>query len=247
MFASQSSTQKLFLILVYLLLLPGMFFLNSGMVLAQDTPPVTPVEEPPPEDSTTDPAPPEESVPPQPKEIAPEVEEPAPDGSELNTLTNEETIQESAVTETDQPPVTPPSQTSVEDVIAAGVEALQETGSVIRTGRGEVLPLSSVEAADLLAEGDPVIIRGTTTYNFLPTGSTCPIGNVCVFSDTPITTAIQFAVPGEQITIAAGSYTEDVMVDKDVLLIGGSAGVYQQFCAQCPGHQSVIMAEYFHQ
>ena len=214
-----------------------MLFSNNFIVLAQDVPPVTPVEEaPPPVDTGTVPEQPVDTNPPETT-----VTEPQPEGAlpepQVVVEPTVEPAPETAPLEaspTDVSPAPAPDnpaapadevQPTTEEVIAANVAALVESGSVITSETGETLPLSSVEAADLLAEGDPVIVRGATTYNFLPTGSSCPVGNTCFFSDNPITSAINFAVPGEQIIIAAGTYTENVEVNKDVLLIGGSAGV----------------------
>ena len=112
----------------------------------------------------------------------------------------------------------------VENVVEVVADA-SEKQVVLANEDGEPLKMAAQETADLLVEGDPLIVRGGVNYYFLTdcTGISAP--DVCTQTTTPLSDAVVFANPGETVLIAAGTYNENVLVDKNIILIGGSGGV----------------------
>lgn len=110
------------------------------------------------------------------------------------------------------------------DVVEVVADAAEKQ-VVLTDETGEPLQMAAQETADLLVEGDPLIVRGGTNYYFLTDCSAISAPDVCTESANPLTDAVAFANPGETIAIAAGTYDENVLVDKDVVLVGGSGGV----------------------
>ena len=113
---------------------------------------------------------------------------------------------------------------TVENVVEVVADA-SEKQVVLANEDGEPLKMAAQETADLLVEGDPLIVRGGVNYYFLTdcTGISAP--DVCTQTTTPLSDAVVFANPGETVLIAAGTYNENVLVDKNIILIGGSGGV----------------------
>ena len=115
-------------------------------------------------------------------------------------------------------PVTGEEETVTPELkVADAVKVLAQTDSNLVNSLGEVIPLVSQEAAEILADGDPIIERGGITYRFL---TSCTGFENCFQSPTPVSAAVAFAENGETIKIAAGTYNEDVLIDKDIILKG---------------------------
>lgn len=107
------------------------------------------------------------------------------------------------------------------------VESLNDSGAVLLDQEGSVVPLASQMAAEILTDSDPYIIRGGTTYRFMPGGGCGALAN-CVESATPIQDAIDFSVSGETIFIDPGVYEEQLNISKDITLQSTGAGVIIQ-------------------
>ena len=142
---------------------------------------------------------------------------------------------------------TPPIDTAVTDVptaspeatsgnpaaaldLSAVTQALSDSGTVLVDGSGNPVPLAGQQAADALATMDPYIIRGGTTYRFLPLGGCAAYagdGSVCSESATPVQAAIDAALPGETVVLQPGTYTEQLEISKDITLQGGPGVVLQ--------------------
>ena len=112
----------------------------------------------------------------------------------------------------------------VEQVIEIIAEAADKDVT-LTDAEGEPLEMAAQETADLLVEGDPLIVRGGINYYFLTDCSGVIAPDVCTATATPLTDAVAFALTGETIVIAAGTYNENVLVDKNIILIGGVGGV----------------------
>ena len=131
------------------------------------------------------------------------------------------------VTPTDvatQPAVTQTPSTKVSDSettagtpVASAVMALADSGSVLTDQNGNAIPLASQQAADILAAGDPYIIRGGTTYHF-----------------STIQAAINFSNAGEVIYVEPGTYTEQLQIQKAITVQGTAPGVIVQSPSSLP-------------
>lgn len=110
------------------------------------------------------------------------------------------------------------------ETVADVVEILAAEEAVLLDESGQPITLGSSEAETILAEGDPVIERGGTFYQYMISCASATIDatHQCVESPTPISSAIAFANPGEIITIAQGTYNEDVTIAKNVTLLGAA-------------------------
>lgn len=108
--------------------------------------------------------------------------------------------------------VTPSSQAT----IASAAAALSNSGSVLSES-GQAIPLGSVIAAQILSQPlpDPVVC---------PAGSANASAPGCVSGYTTISSAITAASAGSVIFVQSGTYTEQVVIDKSLTLMGaGSA------------------------
>jgi hypothetical protein len=79
-----------------------------------------------------------------------------------------------------------------------------------------------IDAAQIVSNGDPYIIRNNITYRFMPLGG-CPVSPVdpnCFESITPIQSAVNFALTGESVVVASGTYAEQVIISKTINLVG---------------------------
>ena len=105
---------------------------------------------------------------------------------------------------------------SAHAAVANAVTALSNSGSVLSES-GQVIPLGSVIAAQILSQPlpDPVVC---------PTGSANASAPGCVSGYTTISSAITAASAGSVIFVESGTYTEQVVIDKSLTLMGaGSA------------------------
>jgi cysteine-rich repeat protein len=85
-------------------------------------------------------------------------------------------------------------------------------------GTGEPLALGTVEATEVLVEGDPYFVRNGTTYYFMPVGG-CGLLLNCTESSTPIQAALDdVAANGspDQITTPDGTLRQTIHVEPGV-------------------------------
>ena len=127
----------------------------------------------------------------------------------------EETTEEPAAEESvvEEAPV-------VEEDLSEIVASLSEADVVLVDEVGEVIPLASEEAAEMLTAPDPYIVRGGTTYQFVT--DCTPFGGpsaTCDESANPIQAALDFAIAGEIIVIEAGTAPEDIHVSTNNLTL----------------------------
>ena len=105
----------------------------------------------------------------------------------------------------------------------------EDTALVVVDENGEVLPLASQEAAEVVATADPYFWDGTKIVGFSASG-VCPIFVTdCRTSSTPIQAAVdafaQSQAVDEYIRIDAGIYNEDVEIDTQVGNLSNLAGL----------------------
>ena len=155
------------------------------------------------------------------------------------------------VTSTDvatQPAATQTPSTAISDgtVTADATEtstvaALADSGSVLTDQNGNSIPLASAQAAEILGQT-------------LPDPTVCPAGSTTVTAScdpthyTSITDAIAAAAPGSVIFVASGTYTEQVVIDESLSLIGaGSASTIIQapstLMSDPDGNQDIVLID----
>ena len=135
------------------------------------------------------------------------------------TATSTDVAAEPAVTQTPSPEST---GQATADATEAAVTALANSGSILTDQNGNVIPLASTQAADVLGQSlpDPVVC---------PAGSTSASAAGCVHGYTTISSAILAAAAGSVIFVESGTYTEQVVIDKSLTLTGaGSASTFIQ-------------------
>jgi len=152
-------------------------------------------------------------------ETAPTEEVPVEPVATEEASTQEQLPEVSAVEQTLPEEVLPVE--TIEDV----VEVLADNNAVVVNEGGEVIPLVSEEAAALLTNSDPYIVRGAVTYRFFAAGGCAgypgELGVTCFESLTPVQDSINFAMAGEIVHIEDGTYSETVDINKTVVLTGG--------------------------
>lgn len=116
----------------------------------------------------------------------------------------------------------------VTETIAEMVEVLDETNTVLVGEDGEVIPLTSEEASEVLTGADPFFYDSTTHQYIGYTGlcGTCPdFVDVCNQVEKPLTEALADSKLGNgaNLYIEGGRYDEDVTITKELNLYGGTA------------------------
>ena len=153
------------------------------------------------------------------------------------------------VTSTDvaaQPAATQTSSTAVSDSTVTAdatetstVTALADSGSVLTDQNGNPIPLASAQAAEILGQS-------------LPDPAVCPAGSTSISAGcshyTTITDAINNALPGSVIFVESGTYTEQVVINESLTLIGaGSASTIIQapstWVLDPDGNQDIVLIE----
>ena len=226
------SSSKLFQTLVVIIMIAGLLFPPSIVVRAQDPiPPSTGeiIPETPMEEQTGE-SPAEPASPldlPQQETVETPIDstsveqtaeptaDPAQSGDSTEQQTTDVIVESIPVDESSTGP--DESENLSQEVLPEVVEAMQDASAVLVDSEGEVVPLASQLAAEILADGDPIIERGGITYSFL---TNCGVVPNCTQSTTPVSAAVAFAEAGETIKIAAGTYNEDVSINKNIILKG---------------------------
>jgi hypothetical protein len=118
----------------------------------------------------------------------------------------------------------------ITETVAEVVEILAETGTVLLDENGDEIPLTSGEAVEVLAGADPFFWDNVNKIyvGYTSVGGNCPyFVNVCNQVDKPLTEAL--ANPnlgnGGNLYIEGGYYNEDVVISKELNLLGGTLWV----------------------
>ncbi|MGA7606052.1 MAG: right-handed parallel beta-helix repeat-containing protein, partial [Anaerolineales bacterium] len=145
-----------------------------------------------------------------------------------------------------QPAPTQTSSTDVSDSTVNGSEAstvaaLADSGSVLTDQNGNSIPLASTQAAEILGQSqpDPVVC---------PAGSANASAPGCKPGYTTITSAIAAASAGSVIFVESGTYTEQVVINESLSLIGaGSTSTIIQapsiLATDPDGYQDLVLIE----
>ncbi|HUI90119.1 MAG TPA: right-handed parallel beta-helix repeat-containing protein [Anaerolineales bacterium] len=143
------------------------------------------------------------------------------------------------------PSVVPPSthkrgSSSSQATITNAVAALSGSGSVLSES-GQAVPLGSVRAVQILSQPlpDPVVC---------PAGSSNASAAGCVPGYSTISDAITAAAAGSVIFVQSGTYTEQLVIDKSLTLIGaGSSSTTVQAPASMAsdpdGNKDIVLIE----
>ncbi len=117
-----------------------------------------------------------------------------------------------------------PDDVSPAEILAAA-RAEEVTLNVVDEN-GAPLPLVTIEAAEALtsAGSDPYFWDGTQYVGYSASGVCPPVVSVCNTTPTPVQAAIDAAPNGATITIEAGVYTEQVVVDNKAITLEGQLG-----------------------
>ena len=217
----------IFSIVLLFSLISSLVFPNS--VLADDTIPPTEV--------TTEVVPPTEEPVGTPQPPTVEITPTAPATEELPT--EQPAILESATV----PPISTELPVEQEPVVAAQedlniadiVASAVENNVILADGEGNPLSLTTVEATETIATGDPWFIRGGTTYRFMPIGGCTAYGGpgpTCFESTTPIQDALDNVrdngLPTDSIVhVQPGTYEEQIVIETAGLTLLGEPG-YEQ-------------------
>jgi hypothetical protein len=149
-------------------------------------------------------------------ENAPDVAVPTLDGGSTNTAATEAPAMDVMPT-TD---VTQPLE-SIADI----TQTLADANAVLVDQSGNSIPLSSNQAADLLSGTDPWFDAGSGVIVGYSAGA-CAVGvTECNFSATPIQAAINDSRSNAKtIFVEQGNYSENVVIAKQVILLGQGTG-----------------------
>ncbi len=191
-----------------LILVLALLFSSAGMARAEDG---APPEEP---TATEEAAPTEEAA----TEEA--VTEEATEAAETETAATEE------ATATEEPVNQEPE--SLADIVAT----LDENDAVLVGEDGEPLSLAEASTEEALAVADPWFIDPLDATQVIAYQSDCTgwvvpagfAGGVCHVSATPVQDAINAAPAGATVNLEAGTFVEQVVINKDLTLQGAGAG-----------------------
>ena len=172
----------------------------------------------------------DEGVPPPPPDAGQSVD--AAETTELPDTSPDTTPTDAPATD-----IAPPDGTTLEvapgsvdeaptETVSDLVQTLADTGSILVDEQGNSMSLTTPEAAAALAGTDPWFDAGGGVIVGYSSTGTCSAGvTECHTSATPMQDAINAAPAGTTIFVEAGSYDEDVAIDKAVILtgLGGTA------------------------
>ena len=128
-------------------------------------------------------------------------------------------IPEEPITPVDASAIT---ETSAEEII----QAADENNLTLVDASGNPLSMAAEETIELLETGDPFFWSTTNSRweGYTNSGSGCPGIVFCIPNPNPFQAAINAAPVGATIYVEAGSYTENVIIDKaDLALVGYSS------------------------
>ena len=123
--------------------------------------------------------------------------------------------------ENEADPETPAEEIEGEISLATVVSDAAELDVTLADDTGEPLALGTVEATEILVEGDPYFVRNGTTYYFMPVGGCGSLSN-CTESSTPIQAALD--------DVAANGSPDEIIASDGTLrrTIHVEAGVYEE-------------------
>ncbi|RPI93241.1 MAG: right-handed parallel beta-helix repeat-containing protein [Chloroflexi bacterium] len=186
------------------------------------------------DDGGTEPVTEESAAPPAGEEASPDEgsapQEPAsaPESPQQESAAEEPAPEAAEPPAAETPEVTETEPAEDAPTVAEVLEQLPEvTELAVINDEGEIEPLATMEAAEIVQSGDPRYTVSGTTYYFMPIGG-CGVLPNCTEAAAPIQTAIDYlngtnsgslwagvgATPDDgTIYIDAGNYTENVTVD----------------------------------
>ncbi len=164
------------------------------------------------------------------------------------TPTPEPTLTETPPAETPAPtedPAAAPTEVPAETLEALEQAEQQQVEVVLLNEDGAVVTLDDPAAAEILAYPDPYIIRGGITYAF--TAADCdPVTDGAQPCSNPIQKAIDFALPGEEVVVEAGTYTEQLVITKNLVLRAAGTVILQSpdlLAVNYSNNKSIIYVE----
>jgi parallel beta-helix repeat protein len=124
--------------------------------------------------------------------------------------------------------VTP--QVAVEtETVADVVETLGEVDAVLRDEDGDPISFATQEAAEVLGSSDPYFFDGVNWIGYSASGICPAIVTTCNTNSTPFQAAINAAPAGGTIFVEPGTYTEQLIINKSMVIQGsGSANTFIQ-------------------
>ena len=116
--------------------------------------------------------------------------------------------------------------------VAEIVSAAAESDIILADSDGDPILLTTVEATETIATGDPYFTRGGILYRFLPVGGCTAYGGVsatCFESSTPIQSALDNVklngLPDNKtVYVEAGTYAEQIVIETAGLILMGDPG-----------------------
>ncbi len=119
----------------------------------------------------------------------------------------------------------------VEENVADVAVALAETDSVLVDESGNPVSMASQAAEDAIINADPWYVDAGVTHRFFGAGGCAgqPVDafNTCTESATPVQAAINDAPAGSTVHVEAGTFEEQVTIDKSLSLQGSAGATIQ--------------------
>jgi parallel beta-helix repeat protein len=141
--------------------------------------------------------------------------------------TSEPALPETGDDTSDLPEVIPSpmeeSPASETETVAEVVEILAEADAVLITEGGEALPLVTEQAAEVIEGSDPYFFNGVEWVGYSASGVCPAIVTTCNTSSTPFQAAINAASSGTTIYVEAGTYTEQLVIDHSLIIVGNGS------------------------
>ncbi len=114
---------------------------------------------------------------------------------------------------------------AVVESVADVVQLLNEADAVLVDENQNPIPLSTQAAAEILASSDPYFFDGTNWIGYSASGVCPPIVTAanCNTNSTPFQAAINAASAGTTLHVEAGTYAEQLTINKSLVIQGSGA------------------------